>query len=182
MSIDKKCLIVSIVIMLIALINVSFAYVVSFDNSSTIYKIDAGTFNVLTDVIKEDKNYIMKSNIIPTSSNDIITGEYSTISINNMGSIDSRYEIIIDENNSNNVSFDDLYFGLYDEYKNEWVKYNDNYYTHFNNNDYKKILYKGVVKSRELKKYKLYIWLVNDVSMDKEVNLNITINNSVSYK
>lgn len=184
---------VMIIILLVAIlslsvIKISYSYF-SQVQKSNIYGINTGDLNVYAYVDKNKSDVIYLTNVIdlPSKENIIMLDTYSSLDIYNNGTIDAYYKIKLKASEeTKSIDFNYIYFGLYDENKNEWVRFNDNYYlkldNEYKNDDYE--IFEEELNSKSYKKYRVYFWVSDEISnedigkmLDFDINIVSNVKN-----
>ena len=133
---DTQIIILSVLVLTLVSLNVSYSAFFSIDSRSTVQEISTGTLNVTatpTSMWEEDLFPIDEA--LPTDANSTLDSSeknFAALTITNSGAIDANYVITLsydtsnlDENQITNLaSFDNLIVGIYDTDTTSWLNLN----------------------------------------------------------
>ncbi len=176
---DVQLILISVIILTITTIRVSYSYVFSVKSQTTIQKITAGDLEVTingSSALSGDELYPIDEDELPTSSNSTISSNYSyaTLVLNNTGNLDADYSVSLEYDDlPNGVSSSDLLsmqymvIGIYDVTNNAWVNFgtaqNTKYWTLVTNltptNQNVYPIIRNIVQASASRSYRIYVWL-----------------------
>jgi len=174
---DTQIIIISVLILTIVTLNVSYSAFFSVKSQTTIQTITTGKLEVVIDSassqISSGDLYPVPEEDLPTAKDSIVYDEPATLILNNNGTLDSDFSVTISYDEealpdgslvTDLISFDYLLIGIYDENKSEWVDFgNETYYTSVSSltaseeNVYP--ILNDIIKKQTIKEYKFYVWL-----------------------
>jgi len=193
---DTQLIIISVIVLTLVSLNVSYSAFFSVQSQSTIQEISTGTLNVIIDGSQAMGN----GDLLPTAHEDLpkeegssVSGNYAILNISNTGTLDSDFSVTVsydvtelpsNKDTNDLISFDYLSVGIYDIDNNKWINFgtdsNPVYYTPF----------KGLTPSEEnvypilrdtissatdvdgtstptTRQYRVYIWLSEDTPISE---------------
>lgn len=172
---DTQLIIISVLILTLVTLSVSYSAFFSVQSQSTIQKISTGTLEVLIDntssAMAVDDLFPTSESKLPTSATSVVEGSYATLNLNNAGTLAADFSVTIgyDELPSGSTEEDLLEFnylnlGIFDVTNNTWHDFgNGVYYTPITGltaseeNVYP--ILRDEIASGTQKQYRIYIWL-----------------------
>lgn len=174
---DTQIIIISVLILTIVTLNVSYSAFFSVKSQTTVQTITTGKLEVVIDSassqISSGELYPIPEEDLPTAIDSIVYDEPATLILNNNGTLDSEFSVNISYDEEalpegstidDIISFDYLIIGIYDENKSEWVDFgNGTYYTTISaltasdTNVYP--ILRDTINKQTIKEYKFYVWL-----------------------
>jgi len=174
---DTQLIIISVLILTIVTLSVSYSAFFSVQSQTTVQKISTGTLEVVIDSTSSKmsgaKLYPTMTADLPTSSNSVVLGDPARLILNNTGTLDADFSVTIgyDSLPSGNtvddlISFDYLNLGIYDVDNGTWVDFGNGtgtYYTTISaltasdENIYRVL--RSVISSQGTREFEFYLWL-----------------------
>ena len=187
---NLKIVIISVLALAIATMNVSYSAFFSVKSKSTIQQINAGTLNVTVDngALIETDLFPTPSSDLPSSTSSQVDGVYTSVTLENEGTLDADYSIAIEYDSplpagktvSDLMSADYLIVGIKENdllWHNFGTVQEPQYYTHIDltgesnsytllrdileaPNDLEEVESPG--ENSSIRQYKIYLWLSED--------------------
>lgn len=177
---DTQLVIISVLILTLVTLSVSYSAFFSVQSQTTIQKITAGTLSVVIDTTSKS---MTTTNMFPTPTENLPTAEnptisdtqdYATLSLTNDGTLEADFSVTLgyDELPNNKteddlLSFEYLNIGIFDTTNNTWVDFgNGNYYVKVtalesSGTDVYPIL-RDTIESGTTRQFRIYVWLSED--------------------
>ena len=199
---NKKLIIISVIVLTILTLNVSYSAFFDVQTQTGINTFTAGTLSVTVN----QKTQMLEVSILPTATNSLPSAEntqidpnwkYSEITLTNDGDLDADFMVTIgygsDGIASERLPMQYLKIGVHDEESNKWLKFGDSsYYVTLSSltplsgqGDVYPII-RDTLSSSNLSKqknYKIFIWLSEDTpitEINKKVNLKINVRSTTT--
>lgn len=144
---DTQLIVLSVIILVIVSLNVSYSAFFSVQSLSTIQEISTGDLNVAVSVDNTNSILNEETEIFPSTIEEVTneaTGNYSVLTLLNEGTLDAEYSVTVNydydklrtisgfegktdaELRSSLVSFDYLNIGIYDDVNGSWINFASN--------------------------------------------------------
>jgi len=174
---DTQLVIISVLILTLVTLSVSYSAFFSVQSQTTVQKITAGTLSVVIDKTSQSMGTLTMFPTpiekLPTVNNPVVsdTQDYATLSLTNDGSLMADFSVTLgyDELPNNKteddlLSFEYLNVGIFDTYNNEWVAFgDDNYYvkvTSLESSDTNVYpILRDIIDTGLTRQYRIYVWL-----------------------
>lgn len=196
---DIKMIIISVMILTLVTLSVSYASFFSVQPVATIREVTAGTLNVIingTSMGTSDM-YPIATSELPTSSKSVIGGSYATLNLENAGTLAADYSVSISyddtvtyptgKTSADLISYNWLVVGVYNVDDNEWVEFDGSYYISLSsitpNSDGGYPILRDSVDSEGAKQYRIYVWLDENTpttEIGKLVYLKLDVKSTIS--
>lgn len=177
---DTQLIIISVLILTLSTMSVSYSAFFSVQSQSTIQEITTGTLDVIIDTtnstqMSTDDLFPTAEADLPTSASAAATGSYANLILQNNGTLHADFSVSVSYDSIPNdyteedlISFDYLVVGIYDTATSQWVNFSDIegeeiYYTSFSaltpsgTNTYP--ILRSIINKNSSKEYRVYIWL-----------------------
>lgn len=175
---DTKIIIISVIILTIITIRVSYAAIFSVKSQSTVQEISTGELNVLIDssstTMSADDMYPTSDSDLPTSATSVVDGKYANLNLKNDGTLDADFSVTIGYDNlpegktaDDLVNLQYLNIGIYDVDKNAWVNFGGEgesvYHTSITgltaNSENAYPILRDVITKSSSRQFRVYVWL-----------------------
>lgn len=181
---DTQLVILSVLVLTIVSLRVSYSAFFSVKTQSSIQEITAGTLVVSAEGTSKITNELMpttKEEIESIISGTMTTGDaasqFITLTVNNTGNVKSDYSVSLSNDTIPSgvtgelLSFNYLYVAIYDVTNSTWLQFKDTSnngttYTTIGSlatNNVAPIIKDSIETGNTAKQYKVYVWLSEDV-------------------
>lgn len=181
---DTQLVILSVLVLTIVSLRVSYSAFFSVKTQSSIQEITAGTLVVSAEGTNKITNELMpttKEEIESIISGTMTTGDaasqFITLTVNNTGNVKSDYSVSLSNDTIPSgvtgelLSFNYLYVAIYDVTNSTWLQFKDTSnngttYTTIGSlatNNVAPIIKDSIETGNTAKQYKVYVWLSEDV-------------------
>lgn len=181
---DTQLVILSVLVLTIVSLRVSYSAFFSVKTQSSIQEITAGTLVVSAEGTNKITNELMpttKEEIESIISGTMTTGDaasqFITLTVNNTGNVKSDYSVSLSNDTIPSgvtgelLSFNYLYVAIYDVTNSTWLQFKDTSnngttYTTIGSlatNNVAPIIKDSIETGNSAKQYKVYVWLSEDV-------------------
>lgn len=172
---DTQLIIISVLVLTLVTLNVSYSAFFSVQSQSTIQKISTGTLEVLIDstssAMSTDELYPTSESKLPTSATSVVDGSYAILNLNNAGTLAADFSVTIgydalpaDKTEEDLIGFNYLNLGIFDVSNNTWIDFGGGVYytpitglTASEENVYP--ILRDTIESGTQNQYRIYIWL-----------------------
>lgn len=174
---DTQLVIISVLILTLTTLSVSYSAFFSVQSQSTVQKITTGELEVIIDgssAMSSDELFPTYTSELPTSATSTAEGSFATLNLENTGTLDADFSVTLSydtlpagKTTDDLIAFDYLNIGIFDVANNSWVNFGTDsnvYYTPITSlkasttNVYP-ILRDVVTTTTPQRQFKIYIWL-----------------------
>jgi len=184
---DTKLIILSVLVLTILTLNVSYSAFFSVSTPNTVQTISAGNLSVIID----GSTAMSSEDMFPTSPEDLpsptklaVDGTYATLNLTNSGTLDADFSVTITydslpegKTSEDLLSFNYLIVGIYDVTNTSWVNFGTSespvYYTNItaltpSDTDTYPILRSTIpALINNTHQYRVYVWLSEETPSDE---------------
>ena len=198
----KLLIIISVAVLTIVTLNISYSAFFSVQSQSTVQQIKAGVLDVTIDnsTYISDNMLPTEDDLLPTSSNSTEDQSqlHGSLTLHNEGTLEAAYSITIEEdeipNNGRSIDYQYVNVGIVDVSSNTWHNFgteqNPVYYTALTNLGSDGIfpVLRDTIATSMYKQYRIYLWLaeetpVSEVAKYIYLKLNVkstTVNGNIA--
>lgn len=192
---DTQLIIISVLVLTIVTLSVSYSAFFSVRSQSTVQQITAGTLDVIIDStstgINADELYPTLDSDLPSSSTSSASGTYASLNLKNNGSLDADFSVALQydtnlpsgKTTSDLISFSYLKVGVYDTDNNVWLDFgNGAYYIDVTGLTASEAgvypVLRSTINAGDTRQFRIYVWLDEDTpitEIDKLVYLKLSV-------
>ena len=179
---DTQLIIISVLILTLVTLSVSYSAFFSVQSQSTIQEISTGTLDVVIDsassAMSTEDLFPTSETELPTASTSVVDGSYATLNLTNSGTLDADFSVTISydslpsgKTTDDLITFNYLNIGIFDVDNNEWINFGSTsspvYYTPItgltpSETNVYPILRDVITTAEPTRQFRVYVWLSED--------------------